>query len=696
MAPAKSPAVPSAMGPGRIKQWWLDRSVRAKALTLLAVPLIALFGTSSASLVLEHDERAQRAVSRTAFNVITTSDQVLADVVNGETGVRGYVATGDSTFLDPYNVALSRIGADRNAFTAAAAAQSDLGQRQVVHAAVTKVLSDLAQLRLAVGKGASSGSLAPLLNQDKTDMNRVRGLVAGIDRGPAAELIVGRNATDSLESAIGALDIAGLVLGVFAAVAGLTLFTWGISRRVDAAAANADRLGHGLPLVPVDRSGDELGRLACALGRAEQLLDTRAAELTAARDEAVRATQAKNAFLSSTSHELRTPLNSILGFTQLLEMSDLSDEDQDSVHRILAAGRHLLALINELIDIARIESGDLSLSLESVAIAPLIEEAAQLMEPLATERSVQINRSCDRPELAAYADRQRFSQILVNLISNAVKYNKLGGSMTITCQEAGADQVSVTVTDTGRGISPEDMDRIFTPFERLGAERTSIEGTGIGLPLAKALAEAMGGALIATSALDTGSSFAISLPRAPDLHAVRVAVQPSPDSESTEPLPTRRAMRTGANLWVLYIEDNPANVEVVARYLRNRRHNHLAAYPSGREGYEYAAANRPDIILLDLHLQDAHGEQALSRLKSDSATADIPVVVLSADASPGMIRRLIAAGALAYLTKSLNLNELGAILDSLPAPAGNPPHVPPQGKAPDDRVTGRDQPEGRL
>src|SRR6185437_1064754 len=188
MAPAKSPAVPSAKGPGRIKQWWLDRSVRAKALTLLAVPLIALFGTSSASLVLEHDERAQRAVSRTAFNVITTSDQVLADVVNGETGVRGYVATGDSTFLDPYNVALSRIGADRNAFTAAAAAQSDLGQRQVVHAAVTKVLSDLAQLRLAVGKGASSGSLAPLLNQDKTDMNRVRGLVAGIDRGPAAEL----------------------------------------------------------------------------------------------------------------------------------------------------------------------------------------------------------------------------------------------------------------------------------------------------------------------------------------------------------------------------------------------------------------------------------------------------------------------------------------------------------------------------
>ncbi len=255
----------------------------------------------------------------------------------------------------------------------------------------------------------------------------------------------------------------------------------------------------------------------------------------------------------------------------------------------------------------------------------------------------------------------------------------------------------MTVTDTGRGMSADDLERIFMPFERLGAERHGIEGTGIGLPLAKALAEAMRRQADCDERAGCGLGVYGHAPSGPRPgNASRKSRIPTPDTEATEPLPTRRAARASANLWVLYIEDNPANVEVVARYLRNRRHAHLAACPSGNEGYEYAAANRPDIILLDLHLQDAHGEQALIKLKGDPVTADIPVVVLSADASPGMIRRLIVAGALAYLTKPLNLNELGAILDSLLAPAdGNtgPSHsVPPQGRPPEDRVTGRDQP----
>ena len=199
----------------------------------------------------------------------------------------------------------------------------------------------------------------------------------------------------------------------------------------------------------------------------------------------MRATQAKNSFLSSTSHELRTPLNSILGFAQLLQMSELSGEDSDGVERILGAGRHLLALINELIDIARIESGDLSLSLEPVLIRPLIEETGQLMAPLAAEHSIRIIQDCAHPALAVQADRQRFSQVLVNLISNAVKYNRQGGTITISCQEDSASQASIIVSDTGPGISPENIERIFVPFERLGAEQTTVEGTGIGLPLAE-------------------------------------------------------------------------------------------------------------------------------------------------------------------------------------------------------------------
>jgi len=673
-------------------------------MTVLAVPLIALFGISSASLALEHQERAGRAVSIKAFDLITTGNQLLADAVNAETGVRGYVATGDQLFLQPYNRTLSRIGADRRAFRAAAAGQGVRKQQQVVDHSLMAVLAQLALLKVDVSHGASPGSLATPLKQGKIDTDRLRGQIASLNRGPAAELVVHRSATNSLEDAIGGLAIAGLVLGLIAVLAGIALFTSGVSRRVDTAAANAERLGHGEPLMPVARAHDELGRLACALVRAWQLLDSRAADLTAARDQAVRATQAKNSFLSSTSHELRTPLNSILGFTQLLELSDLSEEDSDSVQRILVAGRHLLALINELIDIARIESGDLSLSLEPVAIAPLIDEAAQLMAPLAADRSVRIDHSCDQPALAAYADRQRFSQVVVNLVSNAVKYNKIDGTITITCGEVGPDQASVTVADTGRGMSVDDLERIFTPFERLGAEQSGIEGTGIGLPLARALAEAMRGRLSATSVLHEGSQFTITLPRAPDLEGVFTAPSSTPDTESTEPLPHLRPARSGEDLLVLYVEDNPANVEVVARYLRAGPGLRLASCPTGREGLDYAAAHHPDLILLDLHLQDGHGEQALLELKSNPATADIPVVVLSADASPGMIRRLLAGGALAYLTKPLDLGDLGAIIESLPAPAGARPDptgpdrsVPPPASPADDQVTDLNQPpEARL
>ena len=345
-------------------------------------------------------------------------------------------------------------------------------------------------------------------------------------------------------------------------------------------------------------------------------------------------------------------------------MSDLSEEDADSVERILGAGRHLLALINELIDIARIESGDLSLSLEPVLVRPVIEETSQLMAPIAAERSIRIIQDCAHPALAVHADRQRLSQILVNLISNAVKYNHRDGTVTISCQEDGTGQASIMVSDTGPGISPENIERIFIPFERLGAEQTAVEGTGIGLPLAKALTEAMDGQLTASSVPGQGSAFTVSLPRAPDLvHVPAPGLAPAPPAAGPH-------APAGASLSVLYIEDNPANVEVVSRFLRSRPNTRLRSEASGRAGIEYAARDRPDIILLDLHLPDLHGDQVLSELKAEPATAAIPVVVLSADASHGVIRRLLAAGALAYLTKPIELAELGELLDTFAAGPG--------------------------
>lgn len=494
-------------------------------------------------------------------------------------------------------------------------------------------------------------------------MDSLRRQISGLATGPAAAAVADRSKITRLEIMIVVLNFAG-VLGLLVGIVQVFLVTSGMSRRVAVVAANADRLGEGQSLQPIRRSGDEIGQLARSVTRAEQLLASRAAELTAARDEALRATQEKSRFLSRTSHELRTPLNSILGFTQLLRMSDLSDEDHDATERIIGAGRHLLVLINELIDIARIESGEINLSLEPVPVAALIEEVSQLIGPLAAERLITITGDCQRPVLAARADRQRVSQVLLNLVSNAVKYCHRGGTITISCRQD-AESASVIVSDTGPGLTQADLERIFVPFERLDAEQAGIEGTGIGLPLSRTLTEAMGGQLSASSVPGQGSAFTVSLPRAADL----THVPPADTAVAVLPGPRSPALTA---LSILYIEDQPANIEVITRLLRRRPNTTLLTAPSGREGIQSVIRAVPDVILLDLDLPDIPGEHVLSELRAAPSTAAIPVVILSADAGPAVIRRLLAAGAFAYLTKPLDLAQLSVLLDSLAAPARQP------------------------
>jgi signal transduction histidine kinase/ActR/RegA family two-component response regulator len=651
-------APPGTVQAHGIRQWWLNQSVRVKGLIVVAVPMIALMTLTSANLLLQQDESHERTVSTNARNLEDAASQVLADAVNGETGVRGYAAARDPLFLAPYTLMLTRIGAERKALQEAAVIEGDGGQQRAVDATLGQELAELAQLRSAVSRGTSVGNLRPALQTGKATMDLLRRQTASLAAGPTALVAVQHNKIAALQTRTELLDIAGLVLGLLAGLAGIALFTSGVASRLGVNAENARRLGEGLPLEPILFARDEIGRVGESHLMAEALLARRAAELTAALDTAVKATRAKNSFLSSTSHELRTPLNSILGFAQLLQLSELSEEDSDGVERILGAGHHLLTLINELIDIARIESGDLGLSLEPVLVRSLIEECSQLMAPIAAERSIPIITGGAHPGLAVYADRQRLAQILVNLISNAVKYNHRDGRITISCTAEGAGQASIVVSDTGPGLAPDDLERIFVAFERLGAERTVVEGTGIGLPLARALTEAMGGHLTASSVLGQGAAFTVSLPRAPDLIYV-----PAPSPAPTAPAAGPHVL-PGADLSVLYIEDNPANVEVVARFLRGRPNTTLRSAISGRSGLECAIREVPDIILLDLNLPDLQGEEVLNELKADPATAAIPVIVLSADASRGVIHRLLAGGAFAYLTKPIELAELGELLDS--------------------------------
>ncbi|HEY6214212.1 MAG TPA: response regulator [Vicinamibacterales bacterium] len=378
-------------------------------------------------------------------------------------------------------------------------------------------------------------------------------------------------------------------------------------------------------------------------------------ELKMARRDAERANRAKSDFLSRMSHDLRTPLNAILGFAQLLELSDLPPEGQESVSQILKGGNHLLQLINEVLDIARIEAGHLSLSPEPVSALEAVRETVSLVAPLAASRSIAVRIDAPAKEPIILADRQRLNQILLNLLSNAVKYNRAGGAIVVAIQQVSSTRLRIAVTDTGAGIPPAKLALLFRPFERLGAEQTEVEGTGLGLALSQALAEAMGGSLTAESAVDRGTTFALEL-TATDHARPRLAPAPSPG----EAVSSLRDDISGA---VLYIEDNQANVRLMERVLQRRPAVRLLHASSGAKGLERAKAERPQLIFLDLHLPDMTGDVVLDQIWRDPSLRAIPVAVLSADATAAHRRRLEASGIVAYLTKPLNIQEVMRLVD---------------------------------
>jgi PAS domain S-box-containing protein len=386
----------------------------------------------------------------------------------------------------------------------------------------------------------------------------------------------------------------------------------------------------------------------------------REVELAKAKTDAEAASRAKSDFLSQMNHELRTPLNAVIGFAQLLQLDrdrTLSARQKEYCQDILRGGHDLLELINELLDLSRIEAGQVKLSVERVAVADVLAQIHDAMSLLAIEAGVrlEVNQAAGVPDIRA--DALRLRQILLNLVSNAIKYNRKGGSVLVTVLAAVADRVRIIVVDTGVGIAPERQDELFTPFNRLGAEYTAIEGTGLGLALSKMLVEAMDGTIGFTSRPGEGSTFWIELP------AEAFETRPTRASAAAASSKEGVSRATAGGYSVLYVEDNPVSLRLMEHLVSTLPNVVMLAAPRPQLGLDLARTHRPDVIVLDLNLPNMDGFKVLACLKAAPETCDIPVIALTAAARPNDIERGLAAGFFRYVTKPIDVKTFFAAVD---------------------------------
>lgn len=638
----------------RMNRLWQDLSLTTKGIVLNALPLTVLL--ASLALIFESEQQAallERRVQN-ALQIQQDIQTLQTLLLEASTGVRDFLLTGNRQFLTGYESAKQSMPHLLQSLEHNLDDASQHHLLEVIHPLVAQNLDDLAVMASHRAQEADEALIAKFssqgnaLNQLRSHLSQMGARESAIVEQDKKEVIFERKRNLRI-------TLMAVIAGVAGSLIGVWLFSQTIVARVRTIRDSATHLVKGEPLALPTISRDELGELTSELEHASQLLTQSAQEAHLARVEAEEASAAKSNFLSRTSHELRTPLNAILGFAQILENDLPEGRQKDSATLIHNAGQHLLKLINEVLDISRIESGDIEMALEHVSVNGLLEEAYHYLKPLEKVRDITIQTAFEAG-LAVQADRQRLLQVVLNLLSNALKYGPENSVVKLRAYHQ-QGQVRVEVEDAGKGIPLAMRSRLFTPFDRLGAERTVTEGTGLGLVLSKQLMDAMGGEI---GVAEDKSLFWISLPAQ---SSAEITPQPLPSSPQTgmpvlpvsNPAPGKRH--------VLYVEDNPSNQALIEAIMSKHRHLKLHLAANLQESLVWLRDMQPDLLLLDLNLPDGSGESLIQHIQTARhSLQSMPIVVLSADALPETRERLGQLGVNHYFTKPLNVASFNQLL----------------------------------
>lgn len=623
-----------------IAQAWQNLPLGMKGVCVIALPLLVLLASLGSLYFREQESNQLENKLSLALRNQRDIQEVHTLLIEASTGVRDYLLTGDKHFLDIFFQVEKKLPKILDDLETQLDNQAQKARLARINPLVIKNLHDLRVLSEYESDIASDELVAKFKSQVKTlDTLRIE-----IERLNAEEaILVARDQQEVVEQRQRHIifTLIAATSGIIGSLVAVWIFSRTIVKRVRLLRDSAAHLAKAEKLDLPSSSHDELGQLSDELDHASQLLAKNISDSLQARKEAEEASASKSMFLSRTSHELRTPLNAILGFAQLLEQDLSPGKQRDSVSLILGAGQHLLKLMNEVLEIARIESGEITLTLTPIAVDTLLEEAMHYIAPVGKIRDIEIKSSV-APDLWVMANRQKLLQVILNLLSNALKYGPASAVIQLNAYRR-HNNVIIEVQDEGPGIPASLKERLFTPFDRLGAEQTKVEGTGLGLALSKQFMLAMNGN--------------IDVAKDKSLFWIEIGVcEPTTESTaSTQSTPSKKYVALNSKHSILYVEDNMSNRALVEAIIQRQHDLRIHCVTTMKDAKQYLTEVIPSLLLIDLNLPDGSGESLVNYMKSDPKYRHIPIMILSADAMPETIDRLKVAGVEDYMTKPLDV-----------------------------------------